>query len=84
MALAPAGLSLAQSVSTIDEHEAFLAMSEFLWLYAQRAGDDLITLVGDTELEADGNPTDPAAWDDWLACVRDVKAGVPLRQRQDL
>ena len=57
-------------------------MSEFVWRYAQRAGDDLITLVGDTGLEADGDPTDPAARDDWLACVRDVKAGMPLRQRR--
>ncbi len=44
---------------------------------------DLITLLGDTEIEADGGPTDPAAWDDWLACVRDVKTGRPLRQPQD-
>ncbi len=70
-------------MSTLDEREAFLAMSEFLWRYAQRAGDDLITLLGDTEIEADGGPTDPAAWDDWLACVRDVKTGRPLRQPQD-
>jgi hypothetical protein len=70
-------------VGALDEREAFLAMSEFLWRYAQRAGDDLITLVGDTEIEADGGPTDPAAWDDWLACVRNVKAGLPLRQTRD-
>ena len=70
-------------MGTLDEREAFRGMSEFLWRYAHRAGDDLITLVGDTEIEADGGPTDPAAWDDWLACVRDVQAGLPLRQTQD-
>ena len=44
----------------LTERQAFLAMSEFLWQYARRAGDDLITLLGDIELESDGGPTDPA------------------------
>lgn len=64
----------------LTERQAFLAMSEFLWRYARRAGNDLITLLGDIELEADGCPTDPAAWDDWLECVQHVKAGLPPRR----
>jgi hypothetical protein len=43
------------------------------WQFANRAGDDLLTLLGDIHIEADGGPTDPAAWDDWMACVRAVK-----------
>jgi len=57
----------------MDEFEGFQAMSNFLWQYADRAGDDLLTLLGDIHIEADGGPTDPAAWSDWLACVQAVK-----------
>jgi hypothetical protein len=60
----------------LDPREAFLVMSEFLWRYARRAGDDLFTLLGDIGLQADGRPTDPAAWEDWLECVRHIKAGL--------
>lgn len=59
--------------------DSFLVMSEFIWRYGQRAGDDLITLIGDTGLEADGWPTDPAAWEDWLECVDWVLGRNPLR-----
>jgi hypothetical protein len=69
--------------SGLTEREAFLAMSEFIWRFACRAGDDLLTLVGDTELLEDGEPTDPAAWDDWTDCVRAVRAGEPLRLPND-
>lgn len=55
--------------------QAFLAMTDFIWKFAQRAGDDLLTLIGDTDIEADGGPFDPAAWDDWLASVAKIKAG---------
>lgn len=65
----------------LTERQAFLAMSEFLWRYAQQAGDDLITLLGDTQMEADGHPTDPAVWNDWLACVEHVIAGRPPRHQ---
>jgi hypothetical protein len=60
----------------LNEHEAFEAMSLFLRNYADRAGDDLITLLGDISRESDGETTDPAAWDDWMECVRTVKRGV--------
>ena len=59
----------------LTAREAFLVMSDFIWRYAQHAGDDLITLLGDTHLELDGQPTDPAAWSDWLAAIERIKAG---------
>ena len=65
---------------TLTEQQAFQAMAEFLWQYARRAGDDLITLLGDIELEPDGRPTDPAAWHDWMECVAHVRAGLPPRR----
>lgn len=68
--------------ASLTEHEAFLAMAEFVWQFAQRAGDDLLTLLGDTDIQGDGLPFDPAAWDDWLDCVRHVKAGLPLRREE--
>jgi len=57
----------------MNEREAFLAMSKFLRQFADRAGDDLLTLLGDIQLEANGQTTDPAAWHDWLSCIRDVQ-----------
>lgn len=58
----------------LTDREAFDAMSMFINQYAERAGDDLITLLGDIQTENDGMPTDPAAWSDWLACVEAVRS----------
>lgn len=58
----------------LSEREAFDAMSLFLEQFAARAGDDLITLLGDVQLQEDGQPTDPAAWADWLACVAQIRS----------
>jgi len=69
-----------QPGEVLSEREAFLAMTEFLWQYSRRMADNLITLLGDIEIEADGYPTDRAAWDDWLECVGHVKAGLPPRR----
>jgi hypothetical protein len=59
----------------LTPREAFLAMADYIWEYGQRAGDDLITLIGDTTIEADGGPFDPAAWTDWLRSVEKIRAG---------
>ena len=69
---------------TLSEDEAFLAMSRFLWAFANRSGNDLFGLLGDLHMEADGRPTDPAAWDEWIASVRAVKdeAGLPSDDRR--
>jgi len=56
-------------------HDAFLAMTDYIWRFAETAGDDLITLIGDTDIGVDGQPADPAAWDDWLASVHRILAG---------
>lgn len=66
----------------ITSREAFLAMTDFIWQFAQRAGDDLITLIGDTEIEEDGGPFDAAAWDDWQTSVAKIRAGEPPRGDQ--
>ena len=58
----------------LSEREAFEAMRLFLDAFYERAGDDLDTLRADLSIEADGEPLDPAAWQDWLAAVRSVKA----------
>ena len=71
---------LETSDELLTEREAFLVMTEFVWQYARHAGDDLITLLSDIEIEPDGRPTDPAAWDDWRECVRYVRAGLPPRR----
>lgn len=60
----------------LTAREAFEAMVCFVNQFAARAaGNDLPTLIGDISLDvwADGGPTDPAAWDDWLECVREVR-----------
>lgn len=67
--------SQSPSEEPLTPRQAFLAMTDFIWMFAQRAGDDLMTLIGDTGIEADGGPTDPAAWDDWLASVAKIRSG---------
>jgi hypothetical protein len=49
-------------------------MSLFLDQFAKRAGDDLLTLLGDIRIRPEGGTFDPAAWDDWMDCVRAVKS----------
>lgn len=53
----------------ISEREAFVAMRLFLEQFYERAGNDMETLIADITLERDGEPLDPAAWDDWMRCV---------------
>jgi hypothetical protein len=60
----------------LNEREAFIAMSRFLYEYAARGeGYDLADLMGSIFLERDGSTTDPAQWTDWTRCVRAVKNG---------
>ncbi len=69
----PEGRSVGAPAFRLDEHQAFRAMSLFLDQFAERAGDDLLTLLGDITIESDGGTTDPAAWDDWMRCVEQAK-----------
>lgn len=57
----------------LDEYEAFRAMSAFLDQFAERAGDDLPTLLADITVLDDGGTSDHAAWEDWIGCARAVK-----------
>jgi hypothetical protein len=59
----------------LTAREAFLVMTDYIWQFAQSAGDDLLTLLGDTGIEPDGGPTDPVAWEDWLVSVERIKNG---------
>lgn len=56
----------------MTEQQAFRAMTLFLTRFYDRAGNDMETLLTDIGLEADGETLDPAAWDDWLACVAEA------------
>ena len=59
----------------LSEREGFEAMVLFVNRYAHAAdGNDIVGLMSETYIESDGRPTDPALWDDWLDCVRQVKA----------
>ena len=59
----------------LDEREAFEAMIQFIERFMEEAGNDLLTLYADIQLQADGMPWDPAAWGDWLDSVQAVKEG---------
>jgi hypothetical protein len=69
----------------LNEREAFQAMTCFLWQWAQHGGNDLSLLLFDIRILADGGTSDPAAWEDWLQCVRATKEAIrdssdPLRK----
>lgn len=68
---------------SLSERQAFLVMMEFTWRFAKSAGDDLLTLLGDTEIRPDGSTVDPAAWDDWQECVDWILAGHSPRNGGD-
>jgi hypothetical protein len=59
----------------LTEQEAFRAMTFFLEQFYSRAGDDFVTLLVDIGIEADGGTHDPAAWTDWMDCVRRAVQG---------
>ncbi|GAB2700162.1 hypothetical protein [Thalassiella azotivora] len=64
----------ASTPALLTPEQAFDAMSLFIYQFAGRAGDDLLTLMGDISIDDRGRTFDPAAWDDWLECVRQVLA----------
>ena len=61
---------------TLDEREAFEAMTLFLETFYDRGhsdDSDVAMVLWTTHIEADGSTADPAAWHDWLEAVRQVK-----------
>jgi hypothetical protein len=59
-------------MTELSEREAFEAMRRFLTEFYDRAGNDMETLLADITIEVDGGTLDPAAWEDWMRCVRAV------------
>ncbi len=62
----------------LSPKEAFAAMRQFLDAYHLRTGGSgkLASVLSDLQLlPTDGLPADPAAWEDWTAAVKAVKAG---------
>jgi len=54
----------------ISVQQAYRAMCFFLEAYNSRGpSDEIEILLGNLQLMDDGNPFDPAAWDDWLEAV---------------
>jgi hypothetical protein len=55
----------------LSPEQAFNAMFVFLDQYYERTGrsPELGALLGELQLNRDGRPFDPAAWDDWLAAI---------------
>ena len=65
--------------SDLDELQAFDAMREFLEAWWKRGGKpegDALWLLSacDRDVWADGGPSDPAMWSDWLEAVAKVRA----------
>ena len=60
---------------TITERQGFLAMGEFLREFYLRTDGDFPILITDITIDRDGQPMDPAAWEDWMAACRKVLAG---------
>lgn len=57
----------------LTTQQAFEAMVLFLeGFYERTQSDDVGGLLGDLILLEDGETADPAAWDDWMKCVRRV------------
>ena len=58
----------------LSAEQAFNAMFVFLDQYYERTGrtPELGTLLGELQLNREGRPFDPAAWDDWLAAVSEA------------
>jgi hypothetical protein len=48
-------------------------MRLFLEQFYARAGNDMETLIADITLEQDGEPLDPASWEDWLRSIDEAK-----------
>lgn len=60
----------------LNQHEAYLAMFEFLENFYERTkSDDVAVLLSSMSLLEDGQPADSAIWGDWLRCISIVKQG---------
>ena len=59
---------------TLTIKEAYLAMFYYLDdYYSKMPSDDLGNLLSDMALLPDGDPANPAAWEDWKKAVEKIK-----------
>ncbi|HAZ49460.1 MAG TPA: hypothetical protein DDW76_25155 [Cyanobacteria bacterium UBA11369] len=57
----------------LTEKQAFAAMVLFLESFYERTqSDEIGGLLSDLLMSEDGTTADPAAWDDWMECVRKI------------
>jgi hypothetical protein len=76
---------------SMDEHEAFLAMTHFLIKFARRTSgnngksmsDQMALLLADIQIQSDGLTNDPAAWDDWIKSIKSAKKAIPEELLED-
>lgn len=62
--------------NTMTVEQAYQAMLAFLQREVELTeSSDLADLVSEYRLGADGQPRDPALWEEWLEAVGKVKAG---------
>lgn len=63
---------------------AYLAMFRFLEAYYERTGaDEIGALLGGLAMNEDGQPMDPAAWEDWLTAVDQAGRGTIYGKTRD-
>lgn len=64
---------------SLTSREAFEAMRLFLAQFNEREPEHrretIFFLLDWTQIEADGETSDPAQWEDWQRAVADAKAG---------
>ncbi|MGK7883341.1 MAG: hypothetical protein AB4057_01800 [Crocosphaera sp.] len=64
-------------MNKLTEKQAYLAMIEFLdYYYEQTQSDEIGELLGSLQLLEDGNPADPAMWEDWLKSIEKVSVEI--------
>ncbi len=63
----------------LTERQAFEAMVMFLEQFYERTdSDDVGGLLSDLMINANNQTADPAAWPDWLTCIRQVTSSTFL------
>lgn len=67
----------------ISYREAFLVMTEFIWRYAQREGDDLAALMTYIGRASEAGSSGDAAWKEWLGYVEYLASGGALRASEN-
>lgn len=68
-------------MENLTERKAFEAMVLFLeGFYERTQSDEVGGLLSDLMMSEDGTTADPAAWEDWMECVRKVLVVNPIKR----